>query len=371
MKKLGMIFIAALVIALLIFIVVMFWMGARNEPESTVYIDNIVHGRIWDIFLKNGDLYCINGLGELYIRENSNGGGSRMDIISSYERNIYVRKVPSDKLVHTFPTSEVHWSDKYRTFLYYDKGAIFSYDPSKDITKELFQVKWEYEFWNRYHIKDNMFDSIDKYAFLSLDCKSYRIDLETGDVLTLLEFVDYTIAKNNDIILYKVFDDNTIMCHELSTNKEYKLNSRYFYNKTDLSIDIKSAFMVDDVLYFTKSDGQIYAVQINNGEVKNIEAFPKDSDITKKKVVGIERGEENFICVFLNFNKENGVKTLSVCELYSDGTYEIIRTDEIYYGSLDITCKVIVQRQRYAYLVKTDDLAVTGWTFDRFDIHNK
>ncbi len=368
MKKLAKVFVAALVIALLLFIVIMFWMGARNEPESIVYVDNLIREKIWDIFLKNGDLYCINTLGELYIRENTHRGMVKMDIFYSYGgNNIYLRKNHTDKLIHTFPTREVHWSDKFKAFLYYDEGAIFSYDPYKDTTKELYKLEWKYKEFGR----NRIFDSIDKYVFLKFNDKSYRIDLESLDILPLSEPVDYTIAKNSNMILYKVDQDNTIMCHELSTNKEYKLSNRYFYNKTDLNIGIKSACMVDDILYYTKSDGQIYAVQINNGEVKSIEEFPKDSDITKKKVVGIERGEENFICVFLNFNKDNGVKTLSVCEVYPNGNYEIIRTNEIYYGSLDIPCKVIVQRQRYAYLVKTDDLAVTGWTFDRFDKQNK
>lgn len=368
MKKLGMVFIAALVIGLFIFTALMLWEGARNAPMPIVEARELVQKRIWDIFLKSGELYCINGLGELYIRENTNKGGGRMNIIAGYKRNIYVRKNPSDKLVHTFPTKEVRWSDKYRAFLYYDQSTIFSYDPSKDTTKELFEIKWEYEFWNKNHIKDNIFDSIDKYVFLNLDGKSYKIDLETGDVLPLLEFVDYTIAKNSNMILYKVNEANTIMCHELSTNKEYKINNKNFYNDTDSSIEIKSACMVDDILYFTKSDRQIYGVQISNEEAKNIEIFPKNSDITKKKVVGIEWAGENFICVLLDYNKDNGVKNLSVCELYPDGTYDIIRKDdEIYYGTLDITCTIKIQRQRYAYLVRTDDLVVFGWTFDRFN----
>lgn len=371
MKKLGTIFISILVIALLIFIVVMFWLGSRHRIKPPIIDPWDSSGeRTFDIFLISGDMYRINRFGELYIREHNYSG-----FANNYIRifptcgggNIYIRENPLDRFIHTFPTDKVHWSDKYRAFLYYDKGAIISYDPYKDTTKELIKLKWEYKEFGG----DRIFDSIDKYVFLNFDKKSYRIDLETSDILPLAELVDYTIAKDSNMILYKLGQDNAIICHELSTNKEYKLNSRYFYNKTDLSIDIKSAFMIDDVLYFTKSDGQIYAMQIINEEVKMIEVFPQNSNITKKKVVGIERAEENFICVFLNFNKDNGVKTLSVCELYPDGTYEIIRTDEIYYGSLDISCKVIVQRQRYAYFVNTDDLAVTGWTFDRFDIHNK
>jgi hypothetical protein len=49
---LGTIFISALVIALFIFIVIMFWMGARNEPESIVYVDNLIREKICDIFVE-------------------------------------------------------------------------------------------------------------------------------------------------------------------------------------------------------------------------------------------------------------------------------------------------------------------------------
>ena len=367
MKKLGTVFITTLVVSLCMFIAIMLWMGARYRPKPPLSDVWSSSGKSnWEIFLNSGDLYCLNGFGELYIRENEHYTGSpKMTILKTcVGGNIYIRENPFDKFIHTFPTREVHWSDKYRTFLYYDEGAIFSYDQRKDITKELFKVKWEYEKFRR----DWIFDSVDKYVFLNFDKKSYRIDLETSDVLPLTEFADYTVTKNSNMLLYKVHEENTIMCHELSTNKEYKLNNKDFYNDTDLSIDIKSACMVEDILYFTKSDGQIYGVQISNEGAKNIEVFPKNSDITKKKVVGIEWTGESFICVLLDFNKENGVKNLSVCELYPDGTYDIIRKDdEIYYGTLDIPCTIKIQGKKYAYLVRTDDLVVFGWTFDRFN----
>lgn len=389
MKKLSIVFISVLIIVLCIFIAIMFCESASNAPKPIVEVGNLAQEKIWDIFLKNGELYCINTLGELYIREDA-GILVRMTIIHSYGGNIYIRKNASDKLIHIFPTREVRWSDKYRAFLYYDQGNIFSYDPSKNTTKKLFEVKLEYKASHR----NNIFDTIDKYVFLNLDGKSYKIDLETADVLPLIGFVDYVIAKNNDIILYKLYEDNTIICYEFTTNKEYKISNKDFYNDINSSIDIKSACIVDDMLhfiksdgqiysikirneeaksiddtlYFTNSDGQIYGVKIRNEEAKNIEIFPRDSDITKRKVIAMEWAGENFLCVLLNFNKDNGVKTLSVCELYPDGTYDIIRKDdEIYYGTLDIPCTIKIQRQRYAYLVKTDDLVVFGWTFDRFN----
>jgi hypothetical protein len=361
MKKLGVVFISVLVIGLCIFIAFIFWQGDSNASEQNVEVMHLLKKATKDIILNNQYFYSLNHLGELYVREKAYKGYTQITIIGGYGKG-YIRENITDKLIYKFPTTNLAWSDKYKSFLYYENGVVLSYNPSKNNTKKVYEVTWEHKESSTNYI----FDVIDQYLFLNIDKNSYKIDLETSEVLLLTEYIATTTAKSNDMLIYKKDKGNDIMYLNLSTNKIYKINDKNFYNHDNSSIDIKSACIVDDILYFTKSDGQIYGVQISNGKAKSIEVFPKSSDISKKKVIGIEYIGESFVCVALDFDSNNGAKNLSVLEVYTDGTYDVIRKDdEIYNNTLDVPCKIKVQGQRYAYLVSTDDLVVFGWIMDR------
>lgn len=363
-KNLGLILISIFVISLTISILILFLKWERDNSEELSNRRPYADKKIKDVFINNGKLYCLNYLGELYLRENSSRAMTKITIVGAHGK-AYIRENETDKLVYRFPETEVKWSDKYKSFLYYDKGTIFSFNPSKYSTKTLFKVRSE----NKDLSKGSIFDVVEQYVFLRFNDTSYKINLDTEEVLPLSYDIRSSIARSRDMIICRTYPDNNIMYIDLSTNKEYKLDNNIFYNN-DLIMDIKSACIVEDKLYFTKSDGQIYGVWINDGEVKEIEVFPKNSDILKIKVVGIEWTGENFICVFLDYNVDNGSKNLSICEIYPDGSYEIIRgCDQIYNDTLDIPCIIKTQKQRYAYLVSTDDLVVFGWTHDRYQLN--
>lgn len=372
MKKIGIILISLGIIVLLMFMIYKLGQNSRNVvavPDPGVDFTKLAQKRIKDIFLNNQYFYCLNGLGELYIRENMQNLSYKMNVIGGNEYRIFVRENYSDKHIYSFPNSEVKWSEKYKAFIFCDAGKnrIFSYDPLKDSSKELYEIKLE----NNKGMRNYIVDVVNEHVILNIffsndDQRSYKINLDTKKITRLENYADYSIARNSNMILYKVRDKDKLVCLDLKSNKENELNNEILYNHSDLSIDIKSTCIVDNTLYFTKSDGKIYGVKLDDQGAKNIQVFPENSDISKENVIGIEWTGENFICVILNHNRDNGLKSISVLEIYSDGTYSVINKGEIIYNdTLETSCIIKLQREKYAYLIRSEDLVVLGWTFER------
>ena len=167
-----------------------------------------------------------------------------------------------------------------------DKGTVLQFD-------ERSKLIWKKNYYTKSEKKSNpilQFANDDKFLIIADNLsKYYMLNLQNGD---LVWYKNNSAPFNSQIKIYKdrffIIDfTNTLRCYSLKNGQEiwnFQTESALIRSQKRLSMVI-----VEDVIYFNNSLGDISAVRINDGEL--LWQLPTQSDVLYESAFSLETSD--------------------------------------------------------------------------------
>ena len=176
--------------------------------------------------------------------------------------------------------------NKGNVIFFDDKGTVLQFDKRSKLI-------WKKNHYTKSEKKSNpilQFANNDKFLIIADNLsKYYKLNLQSGD---LVWSKNNTAPFNSQIKIYKdrffVIDfTNTLRCYSLKNGEEiwnFQTESALIRSQKRLSMVI-----VEDVIYFNNSLGDISAVRINDGEL--LWQLPTQSDVLYESAFSLETSD--------------------------------------------------------------------------------
>ena len=230
-------------------------------------------------------------------------------------------KYKFSKINNFYQSEPIISFNKDNIIFFNDKGTVLKFD-------ERSKLLWKKNYYTKSEKKSNpilQFGNNKKFLIIADNLsKYYMLNLETGD---LIWSKNNSAPFNSQIKIYKdrfflIDFTNTIRCYSIKNGEElwnFKTESTLIRSQKKLSMVI-----VEDVIYFNNSLGDISAVGVNDGELiwqlptqSNIiyeSAFSLETSdiITDKKDLFFSNNKNQFFSIDIksgSFNWENSVNS--------------------------------------------------------------
>jgi len=230
-------------------------------------------------------------------------------------------KYKFSKIDNFYQSEPIISFNKNNIIFFNDEGTVLQFD-------ERSKLLWKKNYYTKSEKKSNpilQFDNNKKFLIVADNLsKYYMLNLENGD---LIWSKNNSAPFNSQIMIYKdrfflIDFTNTIRCYSIKNGEElwnFKTESTLIRSQKKLSMVI-----VEDVIYFNNSLGDISAVRVNNGELiwqlptqSNIiyeSAFSLETSdiITDKKDLFFSNNKNQFFSIDIksgSFNWENSVNS--------------------------------------------------------------
>ena len=230
-------------------------------------------------------------------------------------------KYKFSKIDNFYQSEPIISFNKNNIIFFNDEGTVLQFD-------ERSKLLWKKNYYTKSEKKSNpilQFDNNKKFLIVADNLsKYYMLNLENGD---LIWSKNNSAPFNSQIMIYKdrfflIDFTNTIRCYSIKNGEElwnFKTESTLIRSQKKLSMVI-----VEDVIYFNNSLGDISAVRVNDGELiwqlptqSNIiyeSAFSLETSdiITDKKDLFFSNNKNQFFSIDIksgSFNWENSVNS--------------------------------------------------------------
>ena len=230
-------------------------------------------------------------------------------------------KYKFSKIDNFYQSEPIISFNKNNIIFFNDEGTVLQFD-------ERSKLLWKKNYYTKSEKKSNpilQFDNNKKFLIVADNLsKYYMLNLENGD---LIWSKNNSAPFNSQIMIYKdrfflIDFTNTIRCYSIKNGEElwnFKTESTLIRSQKKLSMVI-----VEDVIYFNNSLGDISAVRVNDGELiwqlptqSNIiyeSAFSLETSdiITDKKDLFFSNNKNQFFSIDIksgSFNWENNVNS--------------------------------------------------------------
>ena len=230
-------------------------------------------------------------------------------------------KYKFSKIDNFYQSEPIISFNKNNIIFFNDEGTVLQFD-------ERSKLLWKKNYYTKSEKKSNpilQFDNNKKFLIVADNLsKYYMLNLENGD---LIWSKNNSAPFNSQIMIYKdrfflIDFTNTIRCYSIKNGEElwnFKTESTLIRSQKKLSMVI-----VEEVIYFNNSLGDISAVRVNNGELiwqlptqSNIiyeSAFSLETSdiITDKKDLFFSNNKNQFFSIDIksgSFNWENNVNS--------------------------------------------------------------
>ena len=230
-------------------------------------------------------------------------------------------KYKFSKIDNFYQSEPIISFNKNNIIFFNDEGTVLQFD-------ERSKLLWKKNYYTKSEKKSNpilQFDNNKKFLIVADNLsKYYMLNLENGD---LIWSKNNSAPFNSQIMIYKdrfflIDFTNTIRCYSIKNGEElwnFKTESTLIRSQKKLSMVI-----VEEVIYFNNSLGDISAVRVNDGELiwqlptqSNIiyeSAFSLETSdiITDKKDLFFSNNKNQFFSIDIksgSFNWENSVNS--------------------------------------------------------------